>query len=256
MPTSGNIFARIFLGCLLLLFGSALQAEWANIKHVVDGDTVILEDGRHVRLLAINTPEVASKKRAAEPGGEAAKKWLRERVDGKTVRLVRDEQRRDKYGRWLYYLFDAEGRLVNERLLANGLAVLSIHPPNLKYLDQLQRAQAYAESRRLGIWGLPDYQPVTLQQVVSRKLKGWQRVLIQPQGVKKTRKYARLVLDSTADIRIGKANLTDFPELESYLGCDLEVRGWVSWRKGRLSILVRHPSALIIKHSNQCTEAL
>lgn len=252
MSSARNAFARIFLGWLLALFCGALQAEWADIKHVIDGDTVILEDGRYVRLLAINTPEVASKKRAAEPGGEAAKKWLRERVEGKAVRLVRDEQRRDKYGRWLYYLFDAEGRLINERLLANGLAVLSVHPPNLKYLDQLQSAQASAESRRLGIWGLPDYQPVTLQQVVSRKLKGWQRVLVRPQGVKKTRKYARLILDSTADIRIGKANLPNFPELESYLGCDLEVRGWVSWRKGRLSILIRHPSALLIKDSNTC----
>ena len=253
------LFQRLIrLGFLigLLLFCVSAQAEWARIKYVVDGDTVILEDRRHVRLLAINTPEVASKKRSAEPGGEAAKNWLKTRIEGRAVRLEADEQKRDKYGRWLYYLFDNENNLINEQLLANGLAVLSIHPPNMKYLDRLQGAQAKAELRRLGIWGLSEYRLVTLEQVVRDGLKGWQRVLVKPVAVKKTRKYARLVLGPRADIRIGKDNLVYFPALGSYLGCEFEVQGWASWHKARLSILIRHPSALRIKDSNQCAETL
>jgi len=66
---------------VLLVFCSTLQAESARVKYVIDGDTVVLEDRRHVRLLAINTPEVAGK-RPAEPGGEAAKRWLKAQLEG------------------------------------------------------------------------------------------------------------------------------------------------------------------------------
>lgn len=232
---------------LFLLFCSAAQAEWARVAHVLDGDTVILEDRRHVRLLAINTPEVAGKTRAAEPGGEAAKRWLKQRVEGQRVRLEKDRDKRDKYGRWLYYLFDRDGDLLNERLLANGLAVLSIHPPNLKYQARLQLAEGQAEAKELGIWGMPDYRPLLLPQLLAEKRQGWQRVRLTPEAIKCSRKYARLAAGSGVDVRIAKSNLRYFPDLDAYLGCELEVRGWVSWQKDRASILIRHPSAVITR---------
>jgi len=244
----------LLLSCYCLLVVPA-QAESARVNYVIDGDTVILDDKRHVRLLAINAPEVEGT-RHAEPGGEAAKHWLKRRVEGETVQLVGDEQSRDKYGRSLFYLFDSQGQLVNEQLLAKGLAVLSIHPPNLKYLARLQAAQSQAQRQRRGLWSLPEYQLVSLNQAIKEKRRGWQRVLVKPQGVSYSRKYRRLVLGLEADIRIRKANLGYFPALKNYQGCQMEVRGWLSWRKGQLSILVRHPSQLLIKDSNKCAETL
>jgi endonuclease YncB( thermonuclease family) len=235
------------------------QAESAQVKYVIDGDTVVLSDNRHVRLLAINTPEVKSKKRRAEAGGEAAKNWLKQQIEGQTVRLVADRQKYDNYGRSLFYLFDSQGRLINEQLLEKGYAALNIYPPNLKYLSRLQAAQHRAGKQRLGIWGLSAYQPVKLAQL-SKKHNGWQRIIVTPEAIKQSGKYVRLILrlnlGPAADIRIGKKNLQYFPLLESYLGCELEVRGWASWRKGSVSILVRHPSAVLIKDSNQCAETL
>ncbi|MEH6358659.1 MAG: thermonuclease family protein [Pseudomonadales bacterium] len=240
------IFLLLFCG---LMHVASAQAESARVKYVIDGDTVVLSDNRHVRLLAINAPEVEGKRRA-EPGGEAAKRWLKARLEGKRVTFGSDRQKHDKYGRALFYLFDAQGRLINEQLLAKGLAVLSIHPPNLKYLFRLQKAQQLAESQRLGIWRLPAYQKVKLVQLINRQSKGWQRVLVRPEAIKETRKFVRLILSSDADIRIAKKNLRYFPELDNYLFRELEVRGWASWRKGKVSVLIRHPSALIIKDSH------
>jgi len=249
----GNTLHALCLVFVLLFFGllqpALTHAESAQVKYVIDGDTVMLDDNRHVRLLAINTPEVEGKRRA-EPGGEAAKRWLKARIEGKRVRLEPGQQKVDKYGRSLFYLFDAQGRLINEQLLAEGLAVLSIHPPNLKYLSRFQKAQQQAESQRLGVWRLPAYQKMTIAQLIKHKPKGWQRMLVRPETIKERGKFVRLILSSEADIRIEKKNLRYFPELNNYLHRELEVRGWASWRKGKVSILIRHPSALIIRDSH------
>lgn len=246
MRTLRLIFLLLFCG---LLHVASAQGESVLVKYVIDGDTVVLEDNRHVRLLAINTPEVEGK-RPAEPGGEAAKRWLKAQIEGKRVSLEADQQKYDKYGRSLFYLFDSQDRLINELLLAKGLAVLSIHPPNLKYVARFQKVQRRAESNRLGIWGLPAYFPETLAQLIKTHHKGWRRVVVVPEAIKESRKFTRLMLSSDADIRISKKNLQYFPALDTYLHRELEVRGWASWRKGSVSILVRHPSELIIKDSH------
>jgi endonuclease YncB( thermonuclease family) len=238
-----------------LLHTATTQAESAQVKYVIDGDTLVLSDKRHVRLLAINTPEIEGK-RQAEPGGQAAKDWLKTRLEGKQVFLETDQQKFDSYGRSLFYVFDSQGRLMNEQLLARGLAMLSIYPPNLKYVSRLQQAQRRAEVQGLGIWSLSAYRPQQLAQLMRSENKGWQRVIAAPLAIRQSGKYVRLILSPTTDIRIAKHSLRYFPALNNYLHCEIEVRGWVSWRKGQASILVRHPSALIIKDSNQCAEAL
>ena len=47
-----------------------------RVVQVPDGDTVHLEGGTRLRLIGINTPEVAHHNRPGEPGGEAARRFL------------------------------------------------------------------------------------------------------------------------------------------------------------------------------------
>lgn len=72
----------------------------AYVKHVIDGDTVVLGDGSRVRLIGIDAPE------AVEPCGPRATAALRDLVEGRTVTLSAPDQvpDRDKYGRLLRYL--------------------------------------------------------------------------------------------------------------------------------------------------------
>jgi len=246
------VFLLLFFGLLRV---APSYAESAYVKYVIDGDTVVLSDNRHIRLLAINTPEVEGK-RTAEPGGDAAKRWLKAQVEGQRVTLEADHQKFDKYGRSLFYLFDSQGRLINEQLLDKGLAVLSIYPPNLKYLPRLQQAQQRAETQGLGIWKLSAYRSQKLPQLMRSKNKGWQRVTASPVAIKESGEYVRLMLSADANIRISKQNVHYFPALKNYLQCEIEVRGWVSWSNEQASILIRHPSAVVIKDSNQCAETL
>jgi len=217
-----------------------------HVSRIYDGDTVILEDGKHVRLLGINTPEIKNHQREDEPGGVAAKKWLQAQLQDNKVYLEHDQVKQDKYKRLLAHLYLPDGKHLNLALLENGLATVSIIPPNLRHAEELIHAQQQAEKLKLGIWSMPDYQPQPLSQI-SNHDKGWQRFTGTPVSIKKNRKYTRLIFNDKVDIRIANINLDLFPALTTYLGKPLEIRGWVSRSKDHYSILIYHPSALILQ---------
>ncbi|NQZ53366.1 MAG: thermonuclease family protein [Piscirickettsiaceae bacterium] len=217
-----------------------------HIATVYDGDTVVLTNGEKLRLLGINTPEIESRYRQGEAGGQAAKKWLKDKLQQAEVLVEYDSQQRDKYNRLLVHLFLPSGEHINESIVREGLATLSIIPPNLRYVERLIKAEREAQQYGLGIWSRSEYQPISVTTLSKpQRPSGWQRFLAMPNRIKIARKYVYLILSKDVDIRIPKENLDLFPELELYLGEELEVRGWASRNKEHYSILVRHPSAII-----------
>lgn len=68
-----------------------------RVKSVYDGDTIVLDNDQSVRLLGVNTPEIESRHRASEPGGNAAKEWLQNQLYGQKVYLEYDLEKHDKY---------------------------------------------------------------------------------------------------------------------------------------------------------------
>ncbi len=224
-----------------------------EVSKVYDGDTVILKNGRHIRLLGINTPEIESRQQVAEAGGIEAKQWLQSQLkNGNRVYIELDQEKQDKYKRQLAHLFLTDGQHLNLALVKNGLAIVSIIPPNLRYTDELVQAQQQAERQQLGIWSMKQYRPHPISQIADHT-KGWQRFTGTPKALTKTKKYTRLIFNDKTDIRIANTHLHLFPDLQTYLNQPLEVRGWVSRSKDRYSILVQHPSVLILqdhsKHS-------
>jgi endonuclease YncB( thermonuclease family) len=217
-----------------------------QVARVYDGDTVILEDGKHVRLLGVNTPEIESHQRAEEPGGVAAKKWLQAQLQGNKVYLEFDTVKRDKYKRLLAHVFLPDGKHLNLALVENGLAAVSIIPPNGRYSSQLIQAQQHAEKLKLGIWSMPEYQLRPISQI-SNHDKGWQRFTGTPLAIRKSNKYTRLIFNDKIDMRIANANLDLFPALTTYLGKTMEIRGWVARNKDHYTLLIQHPSALIVR---------
>ncbi len=219
-----------------------------HVRKVYDGDTIILEDGKHIRLLGVNTPEIESRQRAEEPGGVAAKKWLQAQLHDKKVYLEYDEVKIDKYKRQLAHVFLSNGKHLNVMLLENGWGTVSIIPPNGRYSDKLIQAQQHAEKMRLGIWAMPEYQlePITK---IANHTKGWRRFSATPHAIKKNRKYTRLLINDKVDIRVANNNLKAFPPLSTYLGKSLEVRGWVSRNNDYYTMLIQHPSSLIVRKS-------
>ena len=122
-------------------------ADECRVERVTDGDTFHCRDGRKVRLIGIDTPELAQ----GAPGREARDALRRLLPRGHVVRLELDVGARDRYGRILAYVWSGR-RLVNEAMLRDGWAVLYTVPPNVKYVRRLERAQREARAARAGLW--------------------------------------------------------------------------------------------------------
>ena len=138
----------VVLGVLFLIPATA-AARYSQgsflVKRVVDGDTIVLADGRHIRYLGINTPE------RGEPFWKEAKDYNVLKVRGKMVELEFGEVHEDKYGRTLAYVLVGE-EMVNAALLKAGWAHLFILEP-IRYHDSFLRAQEEARAKGMGIWG-------------------------------------------------------------------------------------------------------
>lgn len=217
-----------------------------RVRYVYDGDTVQLADGRRVRLLNINTPEIGTERKRGEPGGEQARRALQALTGKRRIRLESDLERYDKYGRTLAYLFTEDGIHVNLTLVQQGWAIANVHPPNLKYADAILAAQREAEREKRGIWGMDAYAPKPIEILRRKKLYGWQRLVGKVNRIESKRKFIRLEFAQDLYALIPKSNLKWFPKLDAYLKARVEVRGWPARRGREHSILIRHPSALLV----------
>lgn len=212
-----------------------------RVEKVYDGDTILLSDGRKVRFLGINTPEVAGRNKAEEPGGQQAKAWLKQLLENKKVTLQGDVEKQDKYQRTLAYVFTEDKLHVNLELVKRGLATVNIYPPNLKYVDTLLTAQQSAEQAGRGLWVYPEYAPLPFQNLDDSNYHGWKRISGRIKAVKQTTKNSYLQFSDTVAVQVPVEFAGLFPPLESYVGKQIEARGWVHKSGHRLALLVRHP---------------
>lgn len=219
---------------------------WYNVKTVYDGDTILLDNGDKVRFLGINTPEVEGRNKLGQAGGEEAKRWLQQQLIGQRVRLERDIEKTDKYDRLLAHVFTEQPLHLNLELVAKGLAAVVIHPPNEKYTQALLKAQERAERQKLGIWGRPEYAPISHERLTAKINQGWVRVTGTVNRIGTSKRYIFLNFSDRTSVKIDKKALAFFPDLNLYQDQAIEVRGWVNQYKGRLQINARHGSAIKI----------
>jgi len=152
----------LFLSATLCLPGKVLcfrTGEWAYVRYVIDGDTIVLNDGRKVRYVGINAPEIPHKESPGEPFGRKATEFNRKLVLGKKVHIVPAGDRIDRFGRILAFVYLPDGRLVNEKLLKAGLAHVCFFSKDLKHKNLLLQAQLFAINAHRGIWSLKPVNP-------------------------------------------------------------------------------------------------
>ena len=148
-----SVAAAFLLGALSCAQGLPKEAV---VRRVIDGDTVELGDGRLVRYLGIDTPEMRRREgsrwvSAPEPFAQAATEANQRLVEGRTVQLEYDVRTHDRYGRLLAYVY-VDGQMVNATLLAEGYAQLLTIPPDVKYLERFRPLAERARQQRRGLW--------------------------------------------------------------------------------------------------------
>src|SRR5262249_4436273 len=125
---------------------------------VVDGRTLVLDDGREVRLAAI---EVAP---PSEPAGAAAKTALEALTAGQPIELRaggdKSAPETDRYGRLLAHVYvtpDKSERWAEAELIAGGHARVSARVGERACANALLARERTARAANLGLWADPVY---------------------------------------------------------------------------------------------------
>ncbi len=261
---------RLFL-CLACIFPASAhaetacparqQVELAQVRYVHDGDTVHLEDGRKVRLIGINTPELAGDDMPDQAYAREARELLKAAISshGNRVGLVYGAERHDRYKRTLAHLFTPDGENLQARLLLQGLAAAIAHPPNVAFSECYARQEQTARCEGAGIWLNPE-QAVIKAADLDAGSRGFHLVTGKVEHISQTGKGVWIFM-SELMLGIHSENLPYFDQakLLSLSGKQLTVRGWLQpgssnqakrkFRHGRTVkhyMRVRHPSAIEI----------
>lgn len=153
------IFFVIVYG-LFLMVGVSAFAETARVERVIDGDTVVLEDGTRVRLIGIDAPEIENRYygHRGDPYGEDAKQVLKQMVEGKEVDLKDGLEKEDRYQRRLAYLYLPDHSFVNQQLVEVGAAEAYRKFPHA-FLSQFIEIESQAKKKKIGMWSIEKRAP-------------------------------------------------------------------------------------------------
>jgi len=148
------------------LFNFSKRTEEVLVVKVIASDLIVLEDGRHVRLIGVESAGLPPRPYAKYddkghlieepveptiPIQEQALTYAQELLENKKVKLEFDVDASDTSGYLYAYVYLPDGKMANEELLRMGFVKLRIVPPNIKYEDQLRMAYQEAKKEKRGL---------------------------------------------------------------------------------------------------------
>jgi len=229
--------------------------QWVVVSRVIDGDTLRLSDGRKLRLIGINTPELGRDGRPAEPLAQTARRALVDLLgDAPRLGLRFGREREDRYKRLLAHAYLPDGRNVEVSLLEQGLAAYIVVPPNTALSGCYRQAERLARDAGRGVWDSV-YRPLPVDRV-ARDRGGFRIITGTVVRVGESRRSLWLNFQRSPGegpregvaVRISREDLGHFRQWDPrrLQGRRVTVRGW--WRpyKKQLVTRLRHPAALEI----------
>ena len=221
--------------------------EAVTVSKVTDGDTLVLRDGRKVRVIGINAAEMGNEDHPAEPFAEAAKAMVQKLVKSSEnhVKLRYGKQRYDQYDRLLAHVFLADGQDLNSKLLKKGLAVVVAIPPNLWHLDCNRKVEASARKAKLGLWSLKRYRGISTAELAATD-GGYYSVEGEVTRFETGHKVYWLRLGKQFSARIGAFDVYEFRDLDlkTLKGKKIRVSGWINKSKTHYRMRLHHVSQL------------
>lgn len=224
----------------------------AVVETVHDGDTVRLADGRSVRLVGINTPELGRDGAPDEPLARSAREALIDLLAGdRSVGLEIAPEGTDRYDRLLAHVHTADGRNVAATLLRQGLGWHIAVPPNLGHLDCYRRAERSAREADRGVHGEAALAPVAADDL-GANAGGFAVVTGTIERVGTSRRAYWLDLGGLT-LRLARADLPYFEQRDPrrWHGRSLRARGWIYQVDGQARMNLRHPAAVEWMDSRQ-----
>jgi micrococcal nuclease len=242
-----------------LFCNRSIFTDYSKVKvaKIIDGDTIILDNGKHLRYLGIDTPETHLMQEgnwvyAPQPFGKEAAEFNRGLVEGKTIKVEFDTQKNDKYSRLLGYCYLPDGQIVNAKMLEEGYATLFIKAPNIKHTDIFLAAQNKARESKKNLWGGLEVIPAAdagnyLDQIRTirgkvEKIYDAGTILLLSFGKNYKTAFTVVIFDDAKDF-FYKKNIN--PAV-FYSGKTLEVSGRIKNFMGRPEIVISIPEEITI----------
>ena len=139
--------------------GSNKDVIKVSVVTVLDGDTFIANyngEETRIRLIGVDTPESVNKTNPELncEEGRIASNYTKQLLTGKDVWLEWDKQMTDDYERVLAYVYldEAKTDMVQDRLLADGMAHCMSIKPNIKYANHFAEIEEQARKSAAGFW--------------------------------------------------------------------------------------------------------
>lgn len=148
-PTSKNM-------PLQLTTNPIQEQDGGKCVKVHDGDTITVRLDKSsqkltsVRLIGVDAPELV-----LGEFGETAASFTRSLLQDQKLKLVYDNEKYDKYGRTLAYIYLEDGTFINARLVEEGYAKVMSIPPNTAHDGEFEVLQNKAQKENCGIWADP-----------------------------------------------------------------------------------------------------
>ncbi|MGA8614422.1 MAG: thermonuclease family protein, partial [Xanthobacteraceae bacterium] len=208
--------------------------------------TFLLDDGREVRLAAIEAPPLPPlDEPGAATGGTAAKDALAGLLAGAQVVLRRAEFPADRYGRIMAYAVAVRGdsqRPVQAGLISGGFARVGDRVGSRDCAMELLRREDAAREAKLGLWARPSYDPLQADHPADILAQRGRFALVEGSVISVHESGATTYVNfgrhwsEDFSVTIRKRNERSFNaanlDLKRFAGRRLRVRGWVEARGG------------------------
>lgn len=223
MPAFAATAAFALESCKLSPIGTATVAA------VRDGRTLVLTDGRELRLAAIE---------AGEDAGA-----LQVLAGGATLRLEQLGSGQDRYGRLVAFAHAADAsRSLQELLLEQGQARVSARAGGKACADTLLAVERRARAARRGLWADPNFAPLAAEHWQTLRAQKGRFVLVEGRVLSVRESGATIYVNFgrrwTRDFsvtiarRLKPAFVAAGLEPKALEGRVIRVRGWLEQRSG------------------------
>jgi endonuclease YncB( thermonuclease family) len=222
----------------------------ATVNGVIDGRTLLLNDGREVRLAAIEVPPLPPAGGSEDASGrisKAAKAALDALAGGDQVLLRQADagldHNMDRYGRLVAYVYarrDGVELFAQGALIEAGLARAAGRIDGKSCAEELLTAEKTARAGKLGLWSDPYYEVLNADAPVDVLAQRGRFALVEGQVVSVRQSGAMIYVNfgrrwsESFAVTISKRNERSFAvaglDVMSLAGRRIRVRGWVEAR--------------------------
>lgn len=139
----------IALGAILCIY--TFLPRYAFVETVLNGDTLLLENGKLVKLIGVQTPEANDPEERVRHFGMAAADFTQNMVEGKKIRIKYHYGRENTDGKVLASVYLLDGTFLNAEIIKQGYgrADLKCTSGDMRELPEYERR---AREDKRGLW--------------------------------------------------------------------------------------------------------